>query len=63
MEGLFKAARIQNDDLKQQAIQALTETVEVGYDTAGDYIQNVGTLTFELMENKNPDSDAIKSAL
>ena len=38
MEGLFKAARIQNDDLKQQAIQALTETVEVGYDTAGDYI-------------------------
>ena len=63
MEGLFKAARIQNDDLKQQAIQALTETVEVGYDTAGDYIQNVGTLTFELMENKNPDSDAIKNAL
>ena len=49
MNGLFKAASIPNEELQQEAILAMIETVEVGYDSTGEYIQAVGKLTAALI--------------
>lgn len=49
MEGLLKAATFSDDDIKEMAIQALTQTVEMGYKCMGDYVVQIGETSIQLL--------------
>ena len=60
VDGLFKAAEMDDVDIQEKAIEAITEIPFVGYDTIDAMIHNVGSLTNSLL--KTDRYGAIKGA-
>ncbi len=60
MEGLFKAANMDDEECASLGIEAITEVLHIGYEYLTSYIQAIGELTFSLMaRGRNKQVSAI----
>ena len=49
MEGVLRAAQMDDDEVQEEAIKALIEIPEISYEHLGEYILQIGTITMNLM--------------
>lgn len=49
MGGLFKAANMDDEECATLGIEAISEVVHIGYEHLADYIQDIGNLTYNLI--------------
>ena len=51
IEGLFKAAEMDDSEIQEIALQAISEVPFVGYQQIDQMIPNIGTLTHNLLQS------------
>ena len=50
MDGLIKAAKMEDDDCSSKAAEAISEVVSVGYDYISEFLQAIGEITVSLIQ-------------
>lgn len=53
MQGLFRASKIDDEDILESIMEALNDIVRVNYDYMLDYINEIGSLTTQLIDSKH----------
>jgi len=61
MEHLFKAAAIEEPECQRLACECLVELPAIAYEHLLPYLQQIGALTYNLIQRENPE--ALKQAL